>query len=135
MKCLHSVLKYNSYSTKSVFIWFLISTIFDQQLIALTCSSLEQFNVSTLALKRAYMFHDTKEISYVIVTLIWYIRYSLHFLGTGKSLWEALILASTKPKYDKRLFIELRGEYMKIYVNNMFWACSEQSLFFCHIVG
>ena len=66
------------------------------------------------------MFHDTKEISYVIVTLIWYIRYSLHFLGTGKSLSEALILASTKPKYDKRLFIELRGEYMKIYVNNMF---------------
>ena len=70
----------------------MISIIFDQQLIALTCSSLEQFNVSTLALKRAYMFHDTKEVSYVIVTLIWYIRYSLHFLGTGKSLSEALIL-------------------------------------------
>ena len=86
----------------------MISTIFDQQLIALTCSSLEQFNVSTLALKRAYMFHDTKEISYVIVTLIWYIRYSLHFLGcTGKSLSEAIFLASTNPQYDKRLFIDL----------------------------
>ena len=111
----------------------MISTIFDPQLIALTCSSLEQlsvstlalkraylYEISTLALKRAYMFHDTKEISYVIVTLIWYIRYSLHFLGTGKSLSEALFLASTNPQYDKRLFIELRGEYMKIYVNNMF---------------
>ena len=27
---------------------------------------------------------------------------------------EALILASTNPKYDKRLFIELQVQYMKI---------------------
>ena len=33
---------------------------------------------------------------------------------TGKSLSEALILASTNPKYDKRLFIELQVQYMKI---------------------
>ena len=33
---------------------------------------------------------------------------------TGKSLSEALILASINPKYDYRLFIELQVQYMKI---------------------
>ena len=33
---------------------------------------------------------------------------------TGKSLLEVLILVSTNPQYDKRLFIELRVQYMKI---------------------
>ena len=33
---------------------------------------------------------------------------------TGKSFSEALILASTNPQYDKRLFIELQVQYMKI---------------------
>ena len=33
---------------------------------------------------------------------------------TGKSLSEALILASTNPQYDERLIIELPVEYMKI---------------------
>ena len=33
---------------------------------------------------------------------------------TGKSFSEALVLASTKPKYDKRLFIDLQVQYMKI---------------------
>ena len=32
---------------------------------------------------------------------------------TGKSFSEALILASTNPQYDTRLFIELRVQYMK----------------------
>ena len=36
------------------------------------------------------------------------------FFVTGKSLSEALIFASTNPQYDKRLFIELRVQYMKI---------------------
>ena len=35
-------------------------------------------------------------------------------LCTGKSFSEALILVSTNPQYDKRLFIELRVQYMKI---------------------
>ena len=35
-------------------------------------------------------------------------------MGTGKYFSEALILASTNPQYDKRLFIELRVQYMKI---------------------
>ena len=34
--------------------------------------------------------------------------------STGKSFSEALILASTNPQYDKRLFIELQIQYMKI---------------------
>ena len=43
--------------------------------------------------------------------------------GTGKYLSEALILVSTNPQYDYRLFIELRVQYMKIpsseHVENM----------------
>ena len=46
---------------------------------------------------------------------------------TGKSFSEALILASTNPQYDKRLFIDLPVQYMKttssvhvVYIN-----CSE----------
>ena len=38
---------------------------------------------------------------------------TLEELGTGKSLSEALIFASTNPKYDDRLFIELQVQYMK----------------------
>jgi hypothetical protein len=33
---------------------------------------------------------------------------------TGKSFSEALIFTSTNPQYDKRLFIELQVQYMKI---------------------
>ena len=46
---------------------------------------------------------------------------------TGKSLLKALILASTNPKYDKRLFIDLPIQYMKttslvhvVYINCFF---------------
>ena len=35
-------------------------------------------------------------------------------IGSGKSLSEALILASTNPQYDERLFMELQVQYMKI---------------------
>ena len=36
------------------------------------------------------------------------------FICTGKSLSEALILASTNQQYDERLIIELPLKYMKI---------------------
>ena len=39
-------------------------------------------------------------------------------LDTGKSLSEALIFASTNPRYDNRLFIELQVQYMKIPSSN-----------------
>ena len=42
------------------------------------------------------------------------VKYFEHSLGTSKSFSEALILASTNPQYDKRLFIELQVQYMKI---------------------
>ena len=35
-------------------------------------------------------------------------------VDTGKSLPEAVILASTNPQYDKRLFIELQVQCMEI---------------------
>ena len=57
--------------------------------------------------------------------------------GTGKSLSEVLIFASTNPQYDERLFIELQVQYMKIpssslglhvVYRNCFWH-SEQFLY------
>ena len=52
------------------------------------------------------------------------------YFNTGKSLSEELILASTNPQYDKRLFTELQVQYMKttsseyvVYIN-----CSELSI-------
>ena len=63
--------------------------------------------------------------------------------GTGKSFSEALILGSTNPQYDRRLFIDLRVQYMKIpssehgenkgrtckqHVLNMFSSCSPHVL-------
>ena len=41
---------------------------------------------------------------------------------TGKSWSEALIFASTNPQYEKRLFIELRVQDMKI-------PCSEHVVY------
>ena len=38
----------------------------------------------------------------------------MNLWSTGKYLSKALILASTNPQYDKRLFIELQIQYMKI---------------------
>ena len=71
---------------------------------------------------------------------LWFLMKKIH---TGKSFSEALILASTNPRYDKRLFIVLQAQYMKIAssehdvskkqeticVNNMFWLCSELAIF------
>ena len=57
----------------------------------------DEFRIpKTIFLKKSDCFHEKK-------TTI-----------TGKSLSEALILASTNPQYDKRLFIELRVQHMKI---------------------
>ena len=69
--------------------------------------------------------------------------------NTGKSLSEALILASTNPQYGDRLFIELQVQYMKIpssehvvYTNCiLFWhseqcvhrTCTELVVFWCLI--
>ena len=36
------------------------------------------------------------------------------WIRTGKSFSKALILASTNPQHDKRLFVELQVQYMKI---------------------
>ena len=48
-------------------------------------------------------------------------------LYLGKSLSEALILASSNPQYDNRLFIELQVQYMKI--PNLGRTCCVQKLF------
>ena len=50
-------------------------------------------------------------------------------MGTGKSLSEALIFASTNPQYDNRLFIELQVQYMKIPSSNLGRTCCVQKLF------
>ena len=47
------------------------------------------------------------------------------YFSTGKSLWQALIFASTNPQYDKRLFIELQVQYMKITSSEHVALCPE----------
>jgi hypothetical protein len=54
--------------------------------------------------------------------------------ATGKSFSVALILASTTPQNDKRLFIELQLQYMKIassehvvYIHELFWMSKKQT--------
>jgi hypothetical protein len=56
-----------------------------------------------------------------------FLNKSLMKSNTGKSFSEALILASTNPQYDKRLFIDLPVQYMKttsseavVYINCFF---------------
>ena len=39
--------------------------------------------------------------------------YIPNFKGTGKSLSEVLLLGSTNPQHDKRVFIDLPVQYMK----------------------
>ena len=46
-------------------------------------------------------------------------KVSFIFHCTGKSLLEALIFALINPQYDKRLFIELQVQYMKIPSSNL----------------
>ena len=46
--------------------------------------------------------------------------------GTGKSLSEALIFASTNPQYDDRLFIELQVQCMKIPSSNLGRTCVQK---------
>ena len=55
-----------------------------------------------------------------------------HDSTIGKSISEALILAVTKPQYDKRLFIDLLVQYMKTtslehvaYPNYFFCFCTD----------
>ena len=49
---------------------------------------------------------------------------------TGKSLSEAIILGSTNPQYDKRLFVDLPVQYMKTtQAQNMETTCYVQKLF------
>ena len=73
-----------------------------------------------------------EELEHVNIFIFWHGK--IFILPTGKSFSEELILASTNPQYYKRLFIELRVQYMKItssehvvYLNyfevhNMFWV-------------
>ena len=46
---------------------------------------------------------------------------------SGKSFSEALILLSTNPQYDKRLFIEIQVQHMKIASSEhvVYMNCSE----------
>ena len=52
----------------------------------------------------------------------------MHLGCTGKSLLEALILASTNPQYDKIFFIHLPDQYMK---NYKLRTCCVHKMFFC----
>ena len=64
-----------------------------------------------------------------------YLKLIIH---TGKSFSEALILASTNPQYDKRLFIKIASSEHVVYINCSEWqnikqfvntTCSELAIF------
>ena len=97
-----------------------------------SCSILSVFNHKHFLITntRSSKEHWVKIISYV--AFLFFIS-----LFTGKYLSEALILASTHPQYDDRLFIELQAQHMKIPSSNVgehvvnrncFWH-SEQFLY------
>ena len=50
--------------------------------------------------------------------IAWLFR-QIRVFSTGKSLSEALVLASTNPNYDARLFIELQVQYKKKHVKQV----------------
>ena len=66
---------------------------------------------------------------------LWVVEFSVtcyKICGTGKSVLEALILASANPQYNKRLFIDLPVQYMKtissehvVYIN--FFECQNKT--------
>ena len=95
--------------------------------------------VLSLTWKKRLLHLWNKDSELPRIAPIWYYQNNCLKLGTGKSFSEALILVSTNPQYDKRLFIELRVQYMKIpsseHVENMlrtqivlFWH-SEQFMY------
>ena len=60
-----------------------------------------------------------------------------HGVDTGKSFSEALILASTNPQYDKRLFVDLPVQCMKtassehvVYLHKLFFSFCNNHI--CH---
>ena len=66
----------------------------------------------------------------LVKQIIWQRLYSfMYYLNTGKSSLEALILASTNPQYDKRLFIELHAS--TVHENCKLSTCCVHKLFFC----
>ena len=83
------------------------------------------------------------------ITLLWFVimrmrgnRNSVLFYtkndekcSTGKSILEALIFASTNPQYDKRLFIELQVQYMKITSSEHRRTCCVHKLFFVFVLS
>ena len=71
------------------------------------------------------------------MTITYTNSYRNTYLGTGKSMSEALIFASINPQYDNRLFIELQVQYMKIPSSNLvvykncFWHSEQFSYITC----
>ena len=55
-----------------------------------------------------------QKIIYLVTVIIKKFEMKFYLIQVHKSLSEALIFASTNPKYDNRLFIELCVQYMKI---------------------
>ena len=74
------------------------------------------------------IFHQSKQhIVQAMYVLHTYKKQLNRKISTGKYFSEALILASTIPQYDKRLFIKLQIQYMKIASSEhvLYINCSE----------
>ena len=65
----------------------------------------------------------------VSIATQWFRSEKYIIIGTGKSLSEAFVFASSNPQYDGRLFFELQVQYMKTSSSNLGRACCVQKLF------
>ena len=82
-------------------------------------------DICHIFLKHQQVTNSDTEVAFISNIL----RKTTEVTGTGKSLLEALIFASTNPQYDDRLFIELQVQYMKIPSSNLGRTCCVQKLF------
>ena len=73
----------------------------------MTCHKIKS-DICHFFLKQQQVTNSDTEVAFISNIL----RKTTEVTGTGKSLLEALIFASTNPQYDNRLFIELQVQHV-----------------------
>ena len=105
---------------------------------ALSIPVLRSKDLYTSTFNRLLIVLAINDIFYLTFALAESIRSDME-INTGKSFSEVLILASTNPQYDKKLFIDLPVQYMKttssnhvVYINCFFVFVLTFKTFFVH---
>ena len=80
-------------------------------------------DICHIFLKHQQVTNSDTEVAFISNIL----RKTTEVTGTGKSLLEALIFASTNPQYDNRLFIELQVQHTGYALG--IWICRRSLLY------